>query len=160
MNCEILQARLADYVAGELSAPERLAADAHLAECGACHRQANELSATERMLRNGVAPQTNAEHAVSGVELPKLDDRRSLPTRTAPAALRYVAVVALGFLGGYLTRDRNLNDKPSMQPNNAPARVMETLPVNPAFVARYQAAETTFPAATSFSRSLLVLARP
>jgi anti-sigma factor RsiW len=160
MTCATLRERLADLIAGELPSPERAEADAHLASCADCRRTVAELSAAEQMLRAGSASPAQAESAVRGLVLPRGEARQSVLLRFVPIAIRYAAVIVLGFVGGYLTRGPSAGAPTSPPTGAGTVRVTDEPLVNPAIVARYQAAEATFPAAPRFSRSLLALARP
>jgi anti-sigma factor RsiW len=68
MNCQELEAKLADYLGGELDAAGRQAVAAHLAGCDACRREVDELAGTvSQMQRLDTVDARRAAEATSGL---------------------------------------------------------------------------------------------
>jgi hypothetical protein len=91
MTCE--DARLDEYMDGELDAAARAAVDGHLAACAACRAELERLGKLEALLKRvpaGAPP--DAERFLAGV---RSRSRRPFPWRLAAAAAVLLAVGAL-----------------------------------------------------------------
>lgn len=156
MTCDELHDRLADLLGNELPPDQRAAADQHLADCDACRRLADGFASVERLLRRHVPNVADATAAAA----PLAPGRAAPPTRRAAlVGLRYAAVIAVGFLGGYAARAPR-DDRPVPPPAHAVPAIVDATPLNAALVSRYQALESAYPGAPAFSRALVALARP
>lgn len=158
MNCPAFHERLAEYLADELPAADRSAAEAHAAECADCRRMASELAAAEQVLRSGIVADALSEAAVRGLSLPRVAGRHGPVVRMTLMPLRYAAMIAAGFLAGYALRGSAAPDTRSPAPAVGGVHVASA--VHHTLVSRYQAAEAAYPEAPAFSRSLVALARP
>ncbi|MBX7097039.1 MAG: zf-HC2 domain-containing protein [Myxococcaceae bacterium] len=64
MTCAQVFERMSDYLDGELTAPERLAVEAHLKGCEACAATNGELKATVEALRSHLRASNEAPAAL------------------------------------------------------------------------------------------------
>jgi anti-sigma factor RsiW len=98
MNCQELEAKLADYLGGELDAAGRQAVAAHLAGCDACRREVDELAGTvSQMQRLDTVDARRAAEATSGLRVVR---ERPLILRLAWTAVRAAAFIGIGLLLG------------------------------------------------------------
>ena len=142
--------------------------------------EARELAGTSGTMRSGAEPMMPiaglAAHERGDLHVEaRLGDppgttrtpvRRISIRRGAPALLRYAAVVALAFGAGYWMRGPGVSRSaasPIATGKNPDSALSDPLtddrPVNPAFVKGYRRATEEYPSASSFSKSLLALAR-
>lgn len=197
MNEREFQDKLADYLAGELTAAEAEAFRAALATDENRRRLVDELQAaaaalechdvSEKIGRAATADLRFADIAarVGGADTLSIADRSSLMTDGPVSrpilfrglgvihlAVRYAAVIVLAFVAGYWFRgggDEGASRiaRPHTEPIVAPAAGSDLAlvdmedavdSVNERYVAKYAKATRTFPNASSFSRTLMVLA--
>jgi anti-sigma-K factor RskA len=167
MNDEEFQELLADYVAGELDEQQAAAFRAEL-ESDAQRRQiAQQLQAAAAALEANVPSDEDAQSRTELLNLQDIATRGAggAPEQISPpirfryyrlrAVLRYAAVIVLAFGAGFVARGwRSDVQEPSTPP------VVITPTVNEGYAASYRRVAQAFPQSSSFSRSLLVLARP
>jgi anti-sigma factor RsiW len=167
MNDREFHELLAEYVAGELdderAAMFRAELDADPArrmlaqqyQAAAAALEAHLLSDEETERR---AASLSFEQVAStatdgaGTRVNGLRGRRYVHLR---AALRYAAVIALAFGAGFLARGRDTQTNETAPP---PAAVDAS--IDKRLAAKYTQASQSFPESPTFSRSLLMLARP
>lgn len=159
MNCTQLEPHLPDLLGGELSPELGLACAAHLADCGTCRARVEALQDVQALLRDAA---TGAERlplrAIGGMSR----SARPAPTSIARpmfAVLRYAAVIVLAFLAGFATRAPGKPVTPAGSSAVAPAAGPGELASNPRLQREYREIASAHPEATSFGRTLLLLAR-
>lgn len=137
---------LADWLGDELSPDDRTAFERELAANPLRRAEAQRLREAQDLVRALARPQ------------PQLRQPHPAMLRVVAAALRYAAVIALAFAGGYMARGP---DAPATQP--AAPRVVEQPPArapgDSRLADRYAAALRKFPDSPTLSHSLLMLAR-
>jgi hypothetical protein len=173
MNEQEFQDKLADYLAGELTAAQAEAFRAALATDEPRRRLVDELQAAAAALecRDVAAPA--AREATAELRYADIAARagagRTLSLRPrarwfrfANAAVRYAAAIALAFVAGYYARGGSETAQTHPQPGvpgvSSPAVAVAETGVNDRYVAKYAKAARAFPNASSFSRSLMVVA--
>jgi anti-sigma factor RsiW len=176
MNCQRLREQLADFVAGELDAQQRAAAQQHIDACEQCRELVRGLQAAAATLESGLISANEAERQTASMAAPRARAASDVPIRGVPGVLssfertlvwrrrlstivRYAAIVLLAFVGGYFARGWRLHQRAARQ---EPARLgLEAAPqVSRELASRYAEAAQQFPDSSTFSRSLLMLARP
>ena len=167
MNDVEFQDLLADYVAGELDEQQAAAFRAEL-ESNAKRRQlAQQLQAAAAALEANVPSDEDAQSRTESLNL------QDIATRAAAGApeqisgpiqfryhhlktfLRYAAVIVLAFGAGFVIGGWRSDVR---EPSTPPVVITPT--VNEGYAASYRRVAQAFPQSSSFSRSLLVLARP
>lgn len=166
--------RLADYLAGELDAAQAESFRAEIADDVRRRRLVDELQAAAAALECRALSDEQARDATAELRWSDVATRNVAASASrsiiAPAAhrrfhavgvaLRYAAVIALAFVSGYWTRGGAEN-----RPNDAApaALVSEAGPVRTdakdLYAAHYVKAGQSFPNASSFSRTIMALAR-
>ena len=160
MNCQQLEPHLPDLLGGELSPELGLACAAHLADCSGCRARVEALQNVQALLRDAA---TGAERfplrAIGGI---------SQSARTAPSSiarpmfvvLRYAAVIVLAFLAGFATRAPGKPVGGATGTSAVAAAAGAGDPAaNPRLQREYREIASAHPEATSFGRTLLLLAR-
>ena len=176
MNEREFQDKLAEYLAGELSATEAEAFRAALASDERRRRLVDELQAAAAALEARDVSEEHAREATAELRFADIAARaaesRTLTLhphwmRFANVALRYAAVIVLAFVAGFWARGGAWNSVPPQspaQPTVAETDSIEsvdvgaTVEVNDRYVKKFAKASRAFPNASSFSRSLMVLA--
>lgn len=166
MNDEEFQELLADYIAGELDEQRAAAFRAELESNAERRRLARQLQAAAAALEANVLSDEDAQSRTASLSLQEIAARAGggAPPRVSRAVrfkhyrlgvvLRYAAVIVLAFGAGFVVRGwRSEAREPSPQ-------VVSSANVNEGYAASYRRATQAFPQSTSFSRSLLILARP
>ena len=158
MNCEQFNDRLADLLGGELDATQHAEARRHMETCARCRDSARGLQAAAAALEAHLPSQAEAEHRTRALSLPREPEATTTMRRPAGAwayaALRYAAVITLAFGAGHAYRNASTTD------NGIASQVEEPAP-KPDFglTERYARRTNEFPAASSFSRALMALAK-
>jgi transposase len=143
MTCNEFRNHLADHLGGEAAAGAEQALRRHAETCGECRDELAGLELALATLEQSRLTRAQAEQRVS--QTPRA-------ISLAPALLRYAAVIALAFGGGYAVRGMR---SPAATP--APAHVAPA--VQPAELAsRYVAASSAYPRASSLTHALLAIA--
>lgn len=167
MNDQEFHELLAEYVAGELDRERaalfraELDADparrmlAHQYQAAAAALEANLLSDEEADRRAASLEFEQVTSTATESRVLQASDLRSRRDRYLGAALRYAAVIALAFGAGFLARGRDTQRGETVSP---PAAVDASF--NERLAAKYTRASQSFPESPTFSRSLLMLARP
>jgi anti-sigma factor RsiW len=160
MNDEKFRELLADYLAGELDEQQAAAFRAELEASPERRRLANELQAAAAALEANVLTDDEARRRTEGLELEvplSVDGRRTLkPPRQYKrlfTVLRYAAVIALAFGTGFLVRGWQSRSPATA---SAPPPAAE---INERYLANFVEATQSFPQSSTFTRSLLMLAR-
>jgi len=160
MTEERFRELLADYLAGELDEQQAAAFRAELAASAERRRLANELQAAAAALESNVLSENEARQRTEDLKLepppPLKRPHAGEATRRYQrlyAVLRYAAVVALAFGAGFLVRGWQSG---SPEATSAPSPVTE---INERYVANFAEATQSFPQSSTFTRSLLMLAR-
>jgi anti-sigma factor RsiW len=160
MNDEEFRELLADYVAGELDEERAAVFRAELEANEERRRLARELQAAAAALEANVVSQEEAERRTAALELRGAafsaagSTRRGGGQRRLPAVLRYAAVIVLAFGAGFLAR--GWQSESSAQ---APPPLAQTVEINERYVTDFVKFTQSFPKSSTFSRSLLALAR-
>jgi anti-sigma factor RsiW len=160
MTEERFRELLVDYLAGELDEQRAAEFRAELAASAERRRLASELQAAAAALEANVLSDDEAGQRTERLELetPLLADgqhtaERAPRYRVLFAALRYAAVVALAFGAGFLVRGWQ-SGSPEATPTPPPPTEF-----NERYVASFAEATQSFPQSSTFTRSLLMLAR-
>ncbi len=160
MTEERFRELLADYLAGELDEQQAAAFRAELAASAERRKLASELQAAAAALEGNVLSENEARQRTEDLklELPSPLKRAHASEATGRykrlfAALRYAAVIALAFGGGYIVRGWQSG---SPETTSAPPPMAE---INERYVANFAEATQLFPHSSTFTRSLLMLAR-
>ena len=170
MNEREFQDKLADYLAGEMNAAEAEAFRAALAADPERRRLADELQAAAAALECRAASDEEAREATAGLRWDDLAARaRRTPVRAErPAsrlrilnvALRYAAAIVLAFVAGYWARSS------AAVAEREPAPIVRGPEIGSVgteaaeqYAASYVKAARSFPNASSFSRTLMALAK-
>ena len=158
MNCEQFNDRLADLLGGELDSSQHADARQHMETCARCRDSAHGLQAAAAALEAHVPSQAEAERRTRTLSPPRGPQATTTMRRPAGAwayaALRYAAVIVLAFGAGSAYRNTSPAD------NGIASQVEGPAPKhNPGFPERYVRRTNDFPAASSFSRALMALAR-
>ena len=170
MKDEKFRAMLADYLGGELDEQQVAAFRAELEANPERRKLADELQAAAAALEANVLSREEAERSTASLELDVATDKgmtlRVPSTGERPAgathrrhyrlhaALRYAAVIVMAFGVGFLARGW-LPANQEGAPPTAPAPTS----INERYAARFVRATQSFPKSSTFSRSLLALAR-
>lgn len=161
MTEERFRELLADYLAGELDEQQAAAFRAELKANAERRKLADELQAAAAALEANVLSDDEARRRTEDLQLSVAPSRkRPRPVeRTAGhqrlfAVLRYAAIIVLAFGAGFLARGRQ-----SETPETSGASLAQTTEINDRYVANFVRATQSFPESSSFSRSLLMLAR-
>jgi len=162
MTDEEFRLRLAEYLAGEMSAEQ---ADAFREVLHADRRRsrlAQDLEDVQARLRSGLPGLDEAERrtgvlaALSGSSQGAASRAPATRQRRFPvgSALRYAAVIALAFSAGYFARAR-LRPQPAPEP---PVVVVgKSVPVR--WIENYAQVVRTFPDVSDFGRALLAISQ-
>ena len=170
MNCRTFREQLADLVAGELDLPQRAAAHEHMQTCEQCRELARGLETAATVVEAGVVSLDEAERQTAALT-PPAPVASNVPVRrlagvsdSAPdsavrryrlsAIVRYAAVILLAFASGYSARGWRAGEVASSLPPDDRAS-----PVSSEFAQRYAIATEQFPDSSTFSHSLVALAR-
>ena len=153
MQCEQVRSRLADFLGGEMSSADAAQVHDHLARCAACEREVRGLREAVGVLREGELSHDTAQERAEAISLQLLDEQRVIrgPFAVVPALLRYAAVIAISFGGGYLMRSSGSAASP-------PSIALESKDTGVALAQRYEAASRAYPKAPGISKGLLALA--
>lgn len=157
MTCKHVRDQMADFIGGELSAEQTAVVRDHLASCDACAREARGLQAAAAVVEAGDLSATAAAAKALTIDWETIEraaQSTAKSTRIRPRAaalLRYAAVIAIAFAGGYLARGPRLAGPET--------RTMVTDP-EMALARRYETASRSYPHASEMSKSLLALATP
>lgn len=164
MKDEEFQELLADYLAGELDEREASRFQAELEASPERRKLAHELQAAAAALEAHIPSQEEAQRRVGSLAFDDLQirareaARRARPIRLryqrSKAVLRYAAVIVLAFGAGFVVRGW-----PSAHRESPAPPVATALPINAGYLDEYRRVTQAFPEASSFSRSLLMLAR-
>jgi hypothetical protein len=164
MNEEEFQKRLAEYIAGELDQQAAAAFRVELEHDEQRRKLADELQAAAAALETNTLSDEEARRRTDSLTFAELQARSagagwaSHPAGAGhsglKAVLRYAAVIILAFGAGFLARGWQFE---SRQRPPALAAVSESF--NQGYAASYRQVEEAFPESSSFSRSLLMLAR-
>lgn len=162
MTDEQFQERAAEFLSGEMNEPDRQNFRAELERSPARAQLFRELEAAQRLVRNGAPSLEQAEQRTRHLPVPAAPStasRRTSRLRPNPLAfvLRYAAVIALAFCSGYLVRDIGAAGQPT-QPTR-PEHVDGLGGFEARFARNYVQTIRQRPTATTFSRTLLALAR-
>lgn len=109
MNCNDFELLMADALEGELSSTDQRRLDEHLARCRECSVQFDAAKRSLKALQSMPEPdmdrcdQTDVAKSLRVAAVREI--ARPKTTRNALAALRYAAVIALAFSGGYFWRN-------------------------------------------------------
>ena len=164
MNDEKFRELLADYIAGELDQRQAAAFRAELEADPERRKLANELQAVAAALEANLLSEEEAEQRTASLQLeaagviraPSAGEpaARYGPPRRLPlrSALRYAAVIALAFGAGFIVRGWQ-SESPAMTSPPPP------MAINERYVASFAQATQSYPRSSTFTRSLLVLAR-
>lgn len=151
MRCDDIQARLADFLGGEMASADSAAVHQHLQNCPACaHEMRGLREAVDGFQAGAISGQTASQRAAN-VELhfaERVSDWRAARAPMA-ALLRYAAVIAISFVSGYLLRPAA---------TGAAAEQPVTGDRDLVLVRRYDAASRAYPKAAGMSKGLLALA--
>ncbi|MFQ5806428.1 MAG: hypothetical protein ACE5I3_08260 [Phycisphaerae bacterium] len=166
MNDEKFRELLADYIAGELDDQQVAAFRAELEASEERRKLAHELQAAAAALETNVLSHEEAERRTAALEV---EDARATSAggadqraaRSAPprhdrlrAVLRYAAVIVLAFGSGFLARGWRSSDREVIpSPPPLPGSIDER------YAADFIRVTQLFPESSTFSRSLLMLAR-
>jgi anti-sigma factor RsiW len=164
MNDAEFQELLADYLAGELDEHRAAAFRAELESNEERRKLAHELQAAAAALEVNALSDEESQRRVEALRFEDLHARAahaaqsSRPIRAGhprlSAVLRYAAVIALAFGAGFVVRGWRSEARES------PASpVVSSSSINERYVTGYQRVSQAFPRSSSFTRSLLVLAR-
>lgn len=160
MNEKQFRELLANYIAGELDPQQAADFRAALQADEQRRKLVQELQAAAAVLEAGTISQEEAERRTAMLALDPSHAGVLSPHGRRPerkrlfAVLRYAAVILVAFGAGFLARawpavDRTEPTRPAVQ----------ATPINEVYVASFTKASESFPHASTFSRSLLALAR-
>ena len=158
MDCEQFTDRLADFLGQELSAEQHEAAQQHLRSCERCRELARGLQAAAAATESNVPTVEEAAQQTDTLRLPTSPGMHAARRRRAPSYLltviRYAAVIAIAFGGGYLYR--GVGAIPPGEVGAATAGPDELFPYIERRVAQI---DKQFPGTSELSRKLLLLAK-
>jgi|GEM_PF-6297576 len=175
MNDDQFQDMLADYLSGELDADRAAEFRAELESNEQRRRLAEELQAAAAALESNLISEEQAEAAVGSLAWDDIENQTQphadpVAGRTQPGyeqasphsrrwagVLRYAAIIAFAFGGGYLSRGRETVEQTTPASLAPPAFV--SAPLNEEYVAKYVKAAREYPQSSTFTRSLLMVAR-
>ena len=157
MNCQDIDARLADYIGEELDAGERAAVDAHLAQCSKCRAEVHALGDTIEALR--ALPGVSMEDARLQTANLIVIRRPSPLRRMMFTSLKAAAMIGFGVILGWAAFGRGPDSSSSPSGGGAPRVVVEQAAVDrgvhPAW---YQRGRQVASAPSSFARHLAMIA--
>lgn len=171
MTAEEFREKLPDYLAGELSKSEESRVGAYLDANPAEKRLADELLAAQHAVRQTAPSRVEAEERVA--EVPPLETltgrgartgserTAGLRLRSVAVALRYAAVIALAFAGGYATRGWRAGEATGARVEPEERRLVEgplVGPLSPHLAERLERAVREYPGGQTLTWALLSLA--
>ena len=121
MNCQDIDAHLADYLGDEIGEVERAAFEVHLEACSKCRGEVNGLGGTIGALR--ALPGVSADDAQRQTADLIVMRRPSLVRRVMFASLRAAAMIGLGVMLGWATFGRG-GDSSSLQGGGVAAQLV------------------------------------
>ncbi len=155
MNDRDFELKLADYVAGEMDPGEASAFEMLLTGDPARRQLVQELRDADSALRAAVPDQNLAQLRTRELSSPRSRHRAAALSTWRPAMMlmRYAAVILVAFTCGFLAR--------SWQPGamDTPVVAGRETSYEMQFAQRYVQVSQTHPAASSFGRTLLAIAR-
>jgi len=171
-----LEQRIADYLAGEMSEPQAAEFRRRLEQDPALARRVRELQAAAAALDAGLPDEVEADRSTQELTLvaptplrrtrSRRDGGRNALVWSLRASLRYAAAILLAFGAGFYARGWSPAGAP---PGGAQAGGEVASGVIPSIAAlappeirpeRLAQVSRDFPGTSSFSRALLLLARP
>ncbi|MBI3272442.1 MAG: zf-HC2 domain-containing protein [Planctomycetes bacterium] len=157
MKCEELADRLADYLGGELGGDDRRLVEAHLESCPACRGEVESLGRTVTRLR--AVPTVSAEQAAERTAELEVRRRTRGPRRVLSFALRYAAVLLVGFVvGGRFGGDWIAGGgRPASKPST-PERTARADDVHPGWVRAARESRKLHAGAATIGEPLALLA--
>ncbi len=150
MTCDMWLMKMIDVTAGEATAEDVAALEAHVATCTACANEYAAMRATTTHMARAAGSRAEANAATARLEL------YTPPHRLALRGWAVAAMVALAFAGGYAAR--TLSSTSPVPP--APVAAGDTRPTKSASTAgEYARLHATAPKLPAMARGLLSLAR-
>jgi anti-sigma factor RsiW len=167
MNCREFREQLAEFIGGELDAEQHAAAQSHMQSCQECRERARGLEAAAAALEAGLVSPGEAERRTAALTPPHAARPAAASGRVlrVSTVLRYAAIIMLAFAGGYLVRGWRAGDGAAGQQlaqtgQTVVPPVIDAVPgVSRELADLYVRAAQKFPDSSTFSRSLLMLAR-
>lgn len=157
MNCQDIDAHLADYLGEELGEVERAAFEVHLGECPNCRGEVNALGGTIGALR--ALPSVSTEDARRQTADLIVMLRPSLVRRVMFSSLRAAALIGLGMTLGWVSFGRGPDSSSSLSGGGAPQVMVERVAtergLHPAW---YKRGRQVASASSSFARHLAMIA--
>lgn len=163
MNCQQFDQQLPDFLGGELSAQHSVDCAEHIATCAACRTRVGGLQDVQALLQSATAGAERFPANAVTVRSQSSPASRAANVRPLIAILRYAAVIAIAFLAGFATRGPGPRSQSATivkgsGPETPAINVVDPV-ANPRLQREYREITSAHPEASSFGRTLLLLAK-